>query len=443
MLSQFFILSARGDTIIIRDFRLDLGRETSEIFFRKVKFWKGDPPPCFTVEGINFFYTKKFGIFFVATTKHNVSPSFVMDILYRMMKVFRDYCGVLNEESIRKNFVLIYELIDEIIDYGHPQLMTTENIKQFIVNEAILIQQKQQQSSNFRPTIFSSNTIPSTAIQRPLSQITDKKSMKNEIFVDIFEKLTVVFNANGFVINSSIDGVIQMKSYLQGNPELRLVLNDDLVVGRANAGAGGGQVVGSVVLDDCNFHECVDVRDFEAMKTLTINPPDGEFLVMNYRINGDYSTPFRIYPFIDELSQYKLQLTLKVRATFPPDHFATQVLIKFPVPRTTTNVSFEIPKGIQGHCCEYKQQEQLTEWGIKKFQGGVEHTIIVKITLKNPTATECRKEIGPISMNFEIPMYNVSNLQVKYLKIASTQKNYNPYRWVRYVTQSSSYVCRT
>jgi len=62
-----------------------------------------------------------------------------MDILYRMMKVFRDYCGVLNEESIRKNFVLIYEIIDEIIDYGHPQLMTTELIKQFIVNEAVLI----------------------------------------------------------------------------------------------------------------------------------------------------------------------------------------------------------------------------------------------------------------------------------------------------------------
>ena len=107
-------------------------------------------------------------------------------------------------------------------------------------------------------------------------------------------------------------------------------------------------------MDDCNFHECVDVRDFEAMKTLAINPPDGEFLVMNYRINGDYQTPFRIYPFIDELSQYKLQLTLKVRATFPADHFATGVVVKFPVPRITSGVAFEIPKGIQGHQAEYK-----------------------------------------------------------------------------------------
>jgi len=165
------------------------------------------------VDGINYFYTKKFGIYFVATTKKNVSPSYVMDILYRMMKVFRDFCGVLNEESIRKNFVLIYEIIDEIIDYGHPQLMTSEAIKQFIINEPILITQKEK-TSTFRPSIFSSNTIASTAIQRPVSQITDKKNMKNEIFVDIFEKLSVLFNSNGFIINSSIDGVIQMKSYL-------------------------------------------------------------------------------------------------------------------------------------------------------------------------------------------------------------------------------------
>lgn len=68
---------------------------------------------------MNYFFTKKFGIYFVATSKTNAAPSAIMDIIYRMMKIFRDYCGVLNEESIRKNFVLIYEIIDEVIDYGH------------------------------------------------------------------------------------------------------------------------------------------------------------------------------------------------------------------------------------------------------------------------------------------------------------------------------------
>ena len=39
-------------------------------------------------------------------------------------------------------------------------------------------------------------------------------------------------------------------------------------------------------------------------------------------------------------------------------------------------------------------------------------------------------------------MFNVSKLQVKYLKIQQDEKGYNPFRWVRYVTQSNSYICR-
>ena len=31
----------------------------------------------------------------------------------------QDYCGVLSEESLRKNFVLVYELLDEALDYGY------------------------------------------------------------------------------------------------------------------------------------------------------------------------------------------------------------------------------------------------------------------------------------------------------------------------------------
>lgn len=83
-------------------------------------------------------------------------------------------------------------------------------------------------TSKFIPKIFKSTTISSLAITKPMGQLDNKKNKNNEIFVDIFEKLTCLFNANGMVINSSIDGVIQMKSYLQGNPDLRLVLNNDL-----------------------------------------------------------------------------------------------------------------------------------------------------------------------------------------------------------------------
>lgn len=107
-----------------------------------------------------------------------------------------------------------------------------------------------------------------------------------------------------------------------------------------------------------------------------------------------------------------MQFTVKVRANFPATNYATQVAVKFAVPKSTTGVSFELAKGVQGQGFEYKRNEKICEWQIKKFQGGQEHYLIARVTLEMPNAAECRKEIGPVTMNFEIPMYNVSRLAV-------------------------------
>ena len=57
-----------------------------------------------------------------------------------------------------------------------------------------------------------------------------------------------------------------MKSYLTGNPALKLILNDDVTLAQTN-------MVGSVVLDDCNFHESVQHNEFVTNKALKITPP--------------------------------------------------------------------------------------------------------------------------------------------------------------------------
>jgi len=38
------------------------------------------------------------------------------------MQVFTEYFKELEEESIRDNFVIIYELLDELMDFGYPQV---------------------------------------------------------------------------------------------------------------------------------------------------------------------------------------------------------------------------------------------------------------------------------------------------------------------------------
>ena len=104
MISQFFILSPRGDVIIRRDFLGNVPKQSAEIFFRSCKFWKeGDEeqhdeaPPVFSVDGVTYLHTKEGGLQLVATTRDNVSPSFVLEFLRRMCVIIKDYCGLLTE----------------------------------------------------------------------------------------------------------------------------------------------------------------------------------------------------------------------------------------------------------------------------------------------------------------------------------------------------------
>lgn len=108
MISQIFILSARGDSIINRDFRSDLIKNTPELFYRRVKLAKGDCEPIFNIEGINFAYIKVASLYVVGTTRFNSSPAFILELLHRIIVVIKDFCGQITEETIRKNFVLIY-----------------------------------------------------------------------------------------------------------------------------------------------------------------------------------------------------------------------------------------------------------------------------------------------------------------------------------------------
>lgn len=362
----------------------------------------------------------------------------MLELLNRMAKVFKDYCGILTEESIRKNFIMIYELVDEMLDFGYPQITSTESLKLCVHNEPVVVA-----APSISNTIFntmSSKTKSSAAAAQPLAIGANRnnKTQKNEIYVDIIERLTLLVNSAGVVSNSSIDGSILMKSFLSGNPELRVALNEDLVIGK------GGNY-GSVILDDCNFHECVRLDEFESGRILHFVPPDGEFSLLNYRITADFRPPFKIYPLLEETAPYKLELSLTIRAEIPETNHGANVTIRIPMPRNTISATPELSANAAADgnsAIEYNTTEKKIFWNIRKFNGGSELHVKIKITLDSLVTSSHKREVGPISMSFEIPMYNVSHLQVRYLRISETHKSYNPYRWVRYITQSSSYVCR-
>jgi len=440
MISQLFILAPNGHTIVNKDYRGDVPKDSPEIFLRKLVEKSEGEAPIFNVDGVNYMCVRKNGLFFLATTLHNVPPAFVIELLTQLTKVCKDYIGVLNEESLRKNFTLIYELVDEILDFGYPQSASTAELKAFVFNEPAPVSSGATATARMMTSLKAApKTMSSKAVHKPIAlRSDDRRGEKNEIFVDVIDRISAVFNSSGQVRTFSIDGSIQMKSYLSGSPELHLALNDELAI--ASAGKGG---YGMVELDNVNFHECVQLDKFESERMLVLEPPHGEFVLMNFHIGSlrhDGQIPFRLTPIMTAVTDYKQELRLQVEAAFPDKYHGANVKVQFTVPKSSNGASVELEPGAKGQTSEYDDSTKTVTWVIRKFVGTASHSISCKFVVgagSNP-----RKEMGPISMTFEIPMYNVSRLQVQHLKIVERNKSYNPHRWVRCLTHADSYVCR-
>ena len=46
-------------------------------------------------------------------------------------QVFMEYFKEMEEESIRDNFVIIYELMDELMDFGYPQFTESKILQEY------------------------------------------------------------------------------------------------------------------------------------------------------------------------------------------------------------------------------------------------------------------------------------------------------------------------
>ena len=91
MISQFFILSPRGDSIINKDFRGDSIPNIHEIFFRKVNSGDGIEP-VITYDNVVFVYIRINKLLMVCTTRYNISASSTIELLNRLAKVCTYSC---------------------------------------------------------------------------------------------------------------------------------------------------------------------------------------------------------------------------------------------------------------------------------------------------------------------------------------------------------------
>ncbi|KAE8690268.1 AP-2 complex subunit mu [Hibiscus syriacus] len=171
--SAIYFLNLRGDVLINRLYRDDVGRNMVDAFRKHIMQTKElGTYPVRQIGGCSFFYMRIGNVYIVIVVSSNANVACAFKFVVEAVAMFKSYFGgAFDEDAIRNNFVLIYELLDD------------------------------------KP--ISKATLQVTGVSRHWGKC----------------KLTYVFKS---VLRCDVTGKILMKCFLSGMPDLKLGLNDKI-----------------------------------------------------------------------------------------------------------------------------------------------------------------------------------------------------------------------
>jgi AP-2 complex subunit mu-1 len=452
MISGILIFNQKGENLIFRSFRTDCRPRLADIFRIQVISNVNVRSPILTLGSTTFSHVRHENIYLVTVTKGNANAALVFEFLERLRALGKSYFGKFDEEAVKNNFVLVYELLDEIIDFGYPQNTETETLKMYITTEGVKSERSLVALYRFRELILDKLTRPQEDTSKITMQATgalswrrgDIKYRKNEAFVDVIEDVNLLMSAQGTVLRADVTGQIVMRAYLSGTPECRFGLNDrlrledpDVETSRTKGGTKASRATsGSVTLEDCQFHQCVKLGRFDADRVITFVPPDGEFELMRYRATENINLPFKVHAIVNELNKTRVEYSIAVRAEYGSKLFATNVVVRIPTPLNTARITERVSQGK----AKYEPEHNNIVWKIQRFTGQSEYVLNAEATLTSMTHQKAWSR-PPLSLSFSLLMFTSSGLLVRYLKVFE-KSSYQSVKWVRYMTRAGSYEIR-
>ncbi|KAG2627913.1 AP-3 complex subunit mu-like isoform X1 [Panicum virgatum] len=202
------------------------------------------------------------GVTFLACTQVEMPPLMAIEFLSCVADVLTDYLGDLNEDIIKDNFVIVYQVLDEMMDNGFP-LTTEPNILKEMIAPPNIVNKMLNVVTGKSSTLGSK--LPDAAASFVPWRSTVVKDASNEVYVNIVEELDACVNREGVLVKCEAYGEVQVNCSLPGVPELTM------------------SFANPTIINDVTFHPCVRFRPWESNQVLSFVPPDGQFKLMSYR----------------------------------------------------------------------------------------------------------------------------------------------------------------
>ena len=420
-ISSIYILNSSCQILLSRDWRGETSssclRELLNTFKRHIE--SGINSPVVSIDDSQFalYFVCHRDIYIACVAKRATDIAVIFVFLHKLIALFTTYFSTFVEESIRDNFVLIYELLDEVVDNGYPQITEPGILKEFIKINAHCFQILQ-------PPLAVTNSVSWRA-----EGILYKK---NEIFLDVIECCSLAVDATGNETHSSIIGTARVRSQLSGMPLCELSLNERAIPTRIENLSGSG-------LEDVKFHACVDLNTYESRKVVYFTPPDGGFDLMTYRVSGCTKALVHIDATTFLVNQSTVNYTVHLSTCFKDHTTATSIQVEIPVQSDVTSPEIQCNVGT----VVYVPEKDVLLWSLRNVKGNRRFKLKCKLALPSTRASTTSSKVSniPVRVNFEIPYHAASGLQVKYLKVMA-KEGYRALPWVRYITRTNDYEFR-
>ncbi|BFZ20581.1 hypothetical protein BsWGS_23622 [Bradybaena similaris] len=424
MIHSLFVINNTGDVFLEKHWKSVVNKSICDYFF-EVQSKASNPedvPPVIATPHHYLINIYRNSLYFVAVVTTEVPPLFVIEFLHRICDTFDDYFTECNESNLKEHYVIVYELLDEMLDNGFPLAVESNVLKELI------------KPPNFLRTIADTVTGKSTSVGAtlPTGQLsnipwrrTGVKYTNNEAYFDVIEEIDAIIDKSGSTVIAEIQGYIDCLIKLSGMPDLTL------------------SFVNPRLLDDVSFHPCVRFKRWESEKILSFVPPDGHFRMMSYHIGSNNMVAIPVYLrhniFYREGSGGRFEVTVGPKQTM--GKIIENVVLEVPFPKSVLNVTLTCNQGKNS----FDPVSKLMTWDVGKIDPNKLPNIKGTITLQ--TGVPVPESNPTISVMFTINTLAISGLKVNRLDMYGEELprkwKYKPFKGVKYITRAGKFQVRT
>lgn len=191
------------------------------------------------------------------------------------------------------------------------------------------------------------------------------------------------------------------------------------------------------MIEDVSFHPCVRYAKYEQDRSISFVPPDGEFVLMTYRISNLPMSPIYCRPQLSfNEAGGTVNIMLGLRHTM--GKALEDVKISVPLPCQIDSHAITTNSGV----VNFEPTTKQIQWNVGKIDPMDKKSISCSGGVKLPPKSQISKSgSAAVLIDFKLPTVALSGLRVDAVNLKN--ENYKPYKGVRYVTQAGRFEVRT